>query len=156
MITLIKTDAKHRDFLHLVNLLNQDLAVRNGEDHEFYMQFNGLEDIDHVVLAYSDGKVVGCGAMKEFEERIFEVKRMYVLQNQRGKGVATKVLQELEEWGVAMNLKALVLETGLMLPEAIGLYEKYGFDKTPNYGQYIGNEDSVCFRKELKARSYES
>lgn len=156
MITLIKADSKHRDFITLVELLDRDLAIRNGEDQSFYVQFNGLDEIKHVVIAYLDQKVVGCAAMKKIEEGVFEVKRMFVTPNARGKGVATAILHELEEWANAMNQDALVLETGTVLPEAIALYAKYGFVKTENYGQYKGVETSICYRKQLKSATYES
>lgn len=156
MITIERISSENKDFLFLVEKLNADLAIRNGEDHGFYMQFNGLSDIKHALVAYLDGTPIGCGAMKEYENGVFEVKRMFVISEGRGKGIATAIVKELENWGTELQLNALVLETGLMLPEAIALYKKLGFDQIENYGQYIGNEDSVCFRKELKITQNEN
>jgi hypothetical protein len=54
MITIIRTTSDNHDFLELVKLLDADLAIRDGEDHSFYSQFNKLDKIKHVVLAYEN------------------------------------------------------------------------------------------------------
>jgi putative acetyltransferase len=60
------------------------------------------------------------------------------------------VLSELESWAAELGYPKCVLETGKRQPEAIALYEKQGYQRIPNYGQYIGVENSVCFEKVLK------
>ncbi len=149
MIKLKRTDSAHQDFIALVRALDADLARRDGSDHSFYAQFNKIDKIKYVVVAYEDGKPVGCGAIKEFAPGIMEVKRMYTLPESRGKGIATKVLDELEKWAAALGYEKCVLETGKRQPEAIGLYQKSGYRVIPNYGQYAGVENSVCFEKEV-------
>jgi GNAT superfamily N-acetyltransferase len=78
-----------------------------------------------------------------------EVKRMYTDPSVRGKGVASAVLRELEKWSRELGYSACVLETGWRQPEAVALYRKSGYEQIPNYGQYAGMENSVCFRKPL-------
>jgi putative acetyltransferase len=60
------------------------------------------------------------------------------------------VLAELEAWAAELGYPKCVLETGKRQPEAIALYEKQGYQRISNYGQYIGVENSVCFEKVLK------
>ena len=79
-----------------------------------------------------------------------EVKRMYTIPASRGKGVAGKVLTELEKWATELSYKKCVLETGKRQPEAIELYKKNGYKLISNYGQYAGIENSVYFEKEMK------
>jgi GNAT superfamily N-acetyltransferase len=79
-----------------------------------------------------------------------EVKRMFTLPECRGKGVATKVLDELEKWATELGYKKCILETGKRQPEAIALYKKNGYKRISNYGQYVAMENSVCFEKEMK------
>lgn len=138
-----------RDFVNLVKLLDADLAIRDGDDHEFYHQFNGIESLDGVLTCYSNSKAIGCGAIKKFDAQSAEVKRMYTLPEWRGKGIAGLVLQELESLAKGMGYKRCILETGKMQPEAIGLYKKHGYKVIPNYGQYTGVANSVCFEKFL-------
>ena len=149
MIKLIRTDAKHKDFIALVGLLDADLSVRDGEDHGFYHQFNAIDTIKYAVVAYFGDTAVGCGAIKRFDEDTMEVKRMYTHPDSRGKGIASKIVAELEQWAKEMSVKKCVLETGKKQPEAIQLYEKMGYMRTPNYGQYVGVENSICFEKIL-------
>jgi len=74
---------------------------------------------------------------------------MYTLPDSRGKGVASLILAELERWAAELSYGKCVLETGKRQPEAIGLYKKRGYQLIPNYGQYTGVENSVCFEKVL-------
>ncbi|MBF9141909.1 GNAT family N-acetyltransferase [Hymenobacter properus] len=149
MLRLVRTTSDDADFRALVQLLDQDLARRDGAEHAFYAQFNKIDKINHVVVAYQGDEPVGCGAIKQFEVSQMEVKRMFVLPAHRGTGVAPAVLAELERWARELGCAACVLETGKKQPEAIRLYEKSGYAHTPNYGQYIGVENSVCLRKQL-------
>ncbi|MFH6604564.1 GNAT family N-acetyltransferase [Maribacter algicola] len=149
MIQLSRTDSENIDFQNLVARLDADLAQRDGNDHAFYDQFNKITDIKYALVAYENDKPVGCGAIKEIEPGSMEVKRMYVLPHQRGKGIATKILLGLELWAKELYYKKCVLETGKRQPEAIALYMKNGYVVIPNYGQYSGVENSVCFEKML-------
>jgi putative acetyltransferase len=149
MINIIRTNSDNKDFTDLVKHLDADLAKRDGADHSFYAQFNKVDKIKHVVVAYENDIPIGCGAIKEFDPATMEVKRMYTLPQGRGKGIAGKILAELERWAAESSYSTCVLETGKRQPEAIGLYQKHGYKIIPNYGQYAGIDNSVCFEKKL-------
>jgi putative acetyltransferase len=150
MIVMKRTDSGDQDFRDLVTLLDADLAMRDGDKHPFYAQFNKIESIKHAVVAYDDVLPVGCGAIKDFEPGTMEVKRMYVLPEYRNKGVGARVLFELEQWAKELSCSKCILETGKKQPEAIALYTKRGYSVVPNYGQYAGVDDSVCFAKKIE------
>ncbi len=150
MISLIRTDSGNNDFIQLVKKLDADLALRDGEEHSFYSQFNKVDLIRHVVLSYQNNESISCGAIKEYDSKTMEVKRMFTLPENRGKGIAGLILVELENWAKEMNFKKYILETGEKQAEAIGLYKKSGYVIISNYGQYTGIENSVCFMKNLK------
>lgn len=148
---LIRTDSNNPDFVELVKQLDADLAIRDGDDHAFYDQFNKLDAIKHTVVAYNEAnRAVGCGAIKQFETGTMEVKRMFVPLEERGKGIAGEILKELEIWAKELGNDKCILETGIKQPEAISLYKKSGYRFIDNYGQYAGVENSVCFAKLLK------
>jgi len=149
-ITIIRTDSTNPDFIELVKHLDADLAVRDGDEHAFYHQFNKIDMIKHVVVLYDDTVPLSCGAIKESMPGSMEVKRMYTVPSARGKGLAAKVLAALEIWAAELGYPKCVLETGKKQPEAIALYTKCGYKVIPNYGQYIGVENSVCFEKKLQ------
>ncbi|MFV8344975.1 GNAT family N-acetyltransferase [Flavobacterium sp. ZB4P13] len=147
MTTIKRTTSSAIDFQNLVVLLDKDLKIKDGEEHDFYAQFNKIDKIKNVVVYYSNNEAVGCGAFKEFDTNTVEIKRMFVHPDFRGKGIAGSVLKELENWAGEINYTACVLETGKNNPEAIGLYAKYGYEIIPNYGQYEHVENSVCMKK---------
>ena len=150
MIKIQRTDSDNLDFINLVKKLDADLAQRDGEDHSFYAQFNKIDKIKHAVVAYENETPVGCGAIKQFDSQSMEVKRMYTSVDHRGKGIASQILNELELWAAELSFENCVLETGARQPEAIALYEKNGYSRIPNYGQYKGIENSRCFQKKLE------
>jgi GNAT superfamily N-acetyltransferase len=149
MIQITRTDSGSPAFQQLVKQLDADLAERDGTEHSFYHQFNKINALRFVIVAYEDEVPVSCGAIKALDETSMEVKRMYTLPGHRGKGLATLVLQSLEQWAKELSYKKCRLETGKRQPEAIQLYKKNGYMIIPNYGQYAGIDNSVCFEKAL-------
>lgn len=147
MRTLKRTDSSNEDFVKLVQRLDAELAISDGDEHAFYHQYNGIDMIKHAVVVYEDSRAVSIGAIKELLADAMEVKRMYTLPEYRGQGLAGLVLKELENWAAELGFKKCLLETGKKQPEAIALYTKNGYNVIPNYGQYAGVENSVCFEK---------
>ncbi|MGL5888284.1 MAG: GNAT family N-acetyltransferase [Bacteroidia bacterium] len=148
--SFIRTTSANPDFQLLVKDLDADLKIRDGDEHAFYDQFNKIDTIKHAVVAYQNDIAVGCGAFKAFSENTVEIKRMYVPPALRGNGIASEVLRELENWAAEIGVNKCVLETGTKQPEAISLYTKNGYAVIPNFGQYAGVENSVCFEKAIR------
>lgn len=148
-MTLTRTDSSHTDFQNLVKLLDADLAIRNGDEHSFYDQFNKIDDIKNGIVIYIDEKPAACGAFKKFSEDTAEIKRMYTHPDFRKRGLATAIVQELESWAKESGYAKAVLESSLEQNEALSVYEKSGYCRIPNYGPYIGVDKSVCYEKIL-------
>lgn len=149
MIRLKRTTSTNTDFIELVKQLDAYLKVVDGDDHEFYNQYNGLEALQNVVVLYIDTIPVGCGAFKPYEDNAVEIKRMYSNPDYRNQGIATKVLTELEAWAKETKHQSCILETGKRQVEAVAFYQKCGYQIIPNYGQYTQMENSICFEKML-------
>ncbi len=149
MTTIVRTDSANEDFRKLVVELDKDLAIRDGDDHAFFAQYNKIANIAHVVVAYDGNEAVGCGAIKHYGPGTMEVKRMYVPPVHRGRGIAGQVLAELEHWTKELGYTTCILETGQKQPEAIRLYTKSNYTVIPNYGQYADVVSSVCFEKRV-------
>jgi len=150
MIKAVRTDSTSQDFINLVHLLDKELAQRDGDDHPFYAQYNKIDNIKYAVVAYVDNVPVGCGAIKEYSDDTMEVKRMFVSNEQRSRGIGGIILKELESWAVELNFSHLILETGKKQPEAIRLYQKNNYSIISNYGQYVGVNNSVCMSKSIR------
>ena len=149
MLKLVRTNSNNQDFSNLVKLLDSYLKITDGDEHDFYNQFNHIDILNHVVLAYIDSVAVGCGAFKTFDSSSIEIKRMYIMPKARNKGIAKKILKELELWASELGYKNSVLETGLRQTEAVQFYEKCDYSVITNYGQYAKMKNSICFKKEL-------
>ncbi|WP_333599535.1 GNAT family N-acetyltransferase [Flavobacterium sp.] len=150
MIRLERTTSDHPDFEKLVVALDAYLKVLDGDDHAFYAQFNKTNLLKNALLCYENDVVVGIGAYKEYDANTAEIKRMYTLPEHRGKGIGKAILTELELWAKEENYTNSILETGYMQVDAIGLYQKLGYEITENFGQYIGVANSVCMKKIIK------
>lgn len=149
MISIKRTNSEDKDFIALVGRLNQYLLQQYGGLQDYYSQFNKIDNIPNVVLVYVDDEPAGCGCFKRFDEGSVEVKRMFVADEHRGKGVGKSVLGELEKWAAELGNRKMVLEMGNRQPEAAVLYKHGGYSVIPNYGQYIGMETSICMEKDL-------
>ena len=146
---IIRTDNKNNDFRRLVAELDKGLAKTDGEEHAFYHQYNGINQLEHCLVIRKENQAIACGAIKAFDSNSMEVKRMYVDPSIRGQGIGTTLLLALEKWAKEMNYAKCVLETGKRQPDAVALYKKNGYSVVDNYGQYKGIENSICFSKTL-------
>jgi putative acetyltransferase len=149
MTKLIRTTSDNPDFEKLVVQLDAYLAILDGEDHAFYSQFNKSSLLKNALIYYIDENPIAIGAYKEYDAETAEMKRMFTLPEYRGKGIASKILNELEVWAKEENYKISLLETGILQEDAIYLYQKLGYKIIENFGQYAGVENSVCMMKKI-------
>lgn len=149
MLRIQRTNASNTGFKQLVALLDMELSDIDGEEHAFYHQFNTIDQLDHCLVAYLNDLPIACGAIKPFKKVTMEVKRMYTVKASRGKGLATSLLSALEDWAKELGNEYCVLETGKRKEDTVALYLKNGYELIPNYGQYEGIENDICFRKTL-------
>lgn len=149
MLELIRTDSDHHDLKLLIQELDCFLKITDGAEHDFYNQFNHLDTINHFVIAYWNKKPAGCGAFKPFERDCAQIKRMFTKSRFRRKQIGANILRELELWAYEKGFKSCVLETGIRQNAAVNFYKINNYVKIENYGQYIGVDNSLCFKKIL-------
>jgi GNAT superfamily N-acetyltransferase len=148
MTTIKRTNSSDQDFIDLVKDLDFYLALKDGEEHSFYAQFNSIATLENCLVLFNNDFPVACGAIKTYNENAMEIKRMFVKPEYRNRGFAKQILRELEGWAKELGYKETILETGIRQTEAVNLYEKI-YTQIPNYGQYKGAENSICFKKNL-------
>jgi putative acetyltransferase len=148
MTTIKRTNSSDQDFIDLVKDLDFYLALKDGEEHSFYAQFNSIATLENCLVLFNNDFPVACGAIKTYNENAMEIKRMFVKPEYRNRGFAKQILNELEGWAKELGYKETILETGIRQTEAVNLYEKI-YTQIPNYGQYKGAENSICFKKNL-------
>jgi GNAT superfamily N-acetyltransferase len=130
-----------------------ELDARYGcDDHEPGTAPTAADVAHFLVARDASGAAVACGGLRLLGDGEAEIKRMYVVPQARGTGVAIAVLRALEQQARGLGLTGLVLETGTLQPEAIRFYEREGYSRIENFGPYVGSAISICFRRELDVR----
>lgn len=107
----------------------------------------------HVLFAVArdqDDYAIGCGAIL-LEQDYGELKRMFTKPSHRGKGVASALLELLESEATARGCTLFALETGYLQPEAIGLYERFGYQRCGPFGAYSEDPNSIFMQKRAAA-----
>lgn len=147
----IYTDGTNSDFIELCHSLDNYLneLVGGEENRAEYIPYNQLDDIHNVIIAYDDTIPVGSASFKKYDDECAEVKRVFVKQEYRGKGISNKLMELLENTAREQGIRYFVLESGEPLVAAMALYKKIGYKIIPNYGQYKDMPDSICMKKEL-------
>jgi len=106
-----------------------------------------------VLVARLDDRAVGMAALVDRGDGSGELKRLFVDEEGRGRGVATAIMDALERSARERGVRILQLETGPKQLAAIALYERRGYAVIENFGPYVGDEFSVCMEKELRVPS---
>ena len=99
------------------------------------------------VVGWLGEEAVACGAFRPLEPGIAEIKRMFVASAHRGRGHSRRLLTELENLARLAGYQAVRLETGVLQPAAISLYDSSDYRRIPCYGIYAECEWSLCFEK---------
>ena len=149
MIRIARTTSADQDFLILVKMLDDELWQIYPEIQHLYAEHARIDFVETVVILYFNEQPVACGCFLTHDKELVEIKRMFVHPEYRGKGFATTVLKELEQWAGELGYTKSILETGHKQPEAINLYARSGYQLTKKFGPYVDLEDSLCFIKPL-------
>jgi len=117
---------------------------------------NHLESLEKLVspeyyfiAARSDNELLGIASFKRMPGVYVEIKRLYIPHQNRGMGLAIKLMSALEEKAIQEGFSEARLETGIHQTEALGLYQKLGYHKTEPFGSYQKDPLSVFMRKKL-------
>jgi len=106
---IVRTNSNNSDFIALVKSLDDYLKTTDGDEHEFYNQFNAIHILQYVIVAYIENTPVGCGAFKTYNGDTVEIKRMYVKPSARKQGLAKTILSALENWSLEIGYKQALL-----------------------------------------------
>ncbi|MCE5188733.1 MAG: GNAT family N-acetyltransferase [Eubacteriales bacterium] len=147
--TITRCEGTDSTFQALTVELDEDLQARYGAQMDFFGRYNHASDVKNAVYACVDDAPAGCGCFKPFSDGTVEMKRVFVRKELRGRGIARAVMRALEAWARELGYQSAVLETGILQPEAIRLYEAAGYKRIPNYPPYENVKESVCYQKTL-------
>jgi ribosomal protein S18 acetylase RimI-like enzyme len=86
-----------------------------------------------LMLVYENEKAIGCAAIREYEKNSCELKRMYLKQECRGKGIGKKLLQLMSDKAKELGYTKILLDTLPQMKEAQHLYKTFGFKQIDPY-----------------------
>ena len=145
-------DPRSPEAAELIRQLTAELVARYDGEDDGTGKFRP-EDVVVAGAAFLVGRVGGrpaaCGAFRPLEPGIAELKRVFVVPAQRGRGFGAQLLAELERRAAGCGYHTLRLETGTRQPESIRLYERAGWSRIENFEPHADSVWSVCFEKVL-------
>lgn len=136
----------------LIEALNAELTKVYPEEGACHFRLDAQEVADGngaFLVALRSNKPIGCGAVRRIDASTGELKRMYVVPEERGRGVGRVILEALEAQAKGLRLTRLVLETGVRQDRAQRLYEQAGFSPIDRYGEYTNSPLSICMAKQI-------
>lgn len=136
----------------LIAELQEDIKARYGTFDDTPVAAVEFDPPDGgFFVAYADRDPVACGAWRSFagSDKVAEVKRVYVAEQTRGRGLARRIMTALEDDARAHGRTRVILETGTAQPEAMALYQALGYEPIERFGFYKDEPGSRCFGKDL-------
>ena len=160
VISTVETSWDHPDAIALRAAQRAEIAERYGTNDSEPGPAPTAADITTFFVAYvreaaaaadpaGAGIAVGCGGLRQLDDNSGEIKRMFVDPSRRGSGVSVAIVRRLELAARQRGWSHLLLETGDAQPDAVRFYTREGFTPVPNFGHYVGLEQSLCFGKSL-------
>ncbi|MFJ9446859.1 GNAT family N-acetyltransferase [Kitasatospora sp. NPDC101235] len=151
------TGYAHPDAQALSAEVQQEYVRRYGDPDETVMHSEDFEaPAGLFMIAYLDGRPVACGGWRakqagpdDLRDGDAELKRMFVIPEARGRGLARAVLSRLEQTAVEAGRARVILETGTEQPEAVALYRSEGYAAIRKFGIYKDHPQSICLGKQL-------
>jgi putative acetyltransferase len=148
-VVIAQADPGSTDALELIEALDDELRRRYpGAVIEGLLPEDATDRLIFLVARIGN-RPVACGAVREIDLVIGEIKRMFVRIELRGRGIARAILAALEARAAELGFSTLRIETGSRQPEAVSLYRSAGYTAIPPFGKYVNNRFSQCFEKRL-------
>jgi putative acetyltransferase len=150
MITIQIEKPNKKPIAKLIQYLDDYLTSLYPPESNHLLDIKTLLQPDIVFLTAKEKlEYVGCGAIRSAKGHYAEIKRMNVTPGARGKGVGYSILLELEKTALQLGFDLVRLETGTKQPQAIKLYERFGFYKISAFGEYRPTGLNVFYEKRI-------
>jgi putative acetyltransferase len=149
-VALVLTPADAPAAVALIRELDAEIVERDpdGRIHGLHPGEHRDPKLRFFVLTVGR-EPAGCGALRELDPGVAELKRMFVRRPFRGQGLSRMLIRRLEEEARRAGVRILRLETGPRQVEALSLYRSSGYTDIPRYGEYADSPDSICMQKPL-------
>lgn len=151
MEDFVKTSGDASDFIMLSKELDQLFAELAHDKDKLARvgEYNDPTDVETAFIAYVGGEPVGCIGLKKYDGEHAELKRLFLKEEYRGRGLSQKLVAAVEEEARSRGFRYMLLQTARALASAVALYEKSGYEVIENYGPYVGMAGALCMEKKL-------
>jgi GNAT superfamily N-acetyltransferase len=153
-ITIAEEPFDGPDGARLRGEVSAELRRRYGSDDGTEGDPGAQAWADHlagfVIARGPTGRAVGCAAVRRLQPDVFELKRMYVRPEARGRRIADALLAAAERLAVERGARRLILQTGTEQPEAMTVYRRNGYETIPPFGEFADSPRSRCFGRDLR------
>lgn len=129
----------HPDVLLLLEQHLADMNATSPAESVHALDVTALKDPQVTFwTGWSNGKLLGCAALKHIDDTHGEIKSMRTAETSRGQGVAASLLNHVLEYAHHSGLNRVSLETGSMafFAPARSLYKKFGFEYCEPFADY--------------------
>jgi len=150
IVLITPADPKAPGIQHMISELDAyQAALYPPESNHFEPVEKLVSKQYYFIAAWKDRELLGIASFKRVSGAYVEIKRLYVPHQNRGLGLAIKLMNALEEKALQEGYPEARLETGSHQNEALNLYQKLGYEKTEPFGTYQEDPLSVFMRKKL-------
>lgn len=123
--------------------------VGGREKRSGFIPYNISSSIADVLIVYDNDTPVACSGIKRYSDEAAEIKRVWVEPEYRGKHIASAMMDKIVEKAKAQGFGRLILQTREIMEDAVGMYEKLGYERTENYPPYDKPEGAICMAKNI-------
>ena len=139
----------HRFYLKTEEYYNT--IVGGLQNRRAFVPYNLSESVSEVIIANISGTAVGCAGLKAYSDSDAEIKRVWVERDYRRNHIAAEMMKRIEEKARELGFRRTILQTRLIMKDAVAFYHKQGYRQIDNYPPYDHMEGAVCFAKDLYA-----
>lgn len=140
---IVSMDTTDKNILQLFSAHDDYMIEFLGDDSWCYTRYSESENIEKVWGLSIDNHVIGCIAYRKKDDKIGEVKRLFIRKEYRGKGIAKTLLKTVEDYAKEQGCDKLFLDTRITLEPAVSLYRSFGFNIVFQQGLYIQMEKKI-------------
>jgi ribosomal protein S18 acetylase RimI-like enzyme len=150
-VSYIWTDGENPAFRHFWRVTEEyyNRVAGGAENRRQFMPYNLSSAVEDVLLVFEDGRPAACAGLKPYSGTDAEVKRVWVEPEFRGRGIASRMMELLEEKAREKGYRRTILQTREAMADAVGLYTRLGYRRIGNYPPYDRLGGAVCFARDL-------
>ncbi len=142
-MNIVSMKSADKDAINLFSLHDDYMMDFLGDDKWCYTRYSEKENLENIWIMYSDASPIASIAYRRKDDGVGEVKRLYIVNEHRGRGLSKKLLKTVECYAKEQGCNTLFLDTRITLEPAVSVYRSFGFNIVFQQGLYIQMEKNI-------------